>query len=129
MKPSFRTSLTSLFQPYHLLILLISLCLSLPPKPKTMVEFINEKLTAEESFWVMWYFLKEHYDLSGGTFDVADILGASEPIEFNEKGHFELVAKGNRRKAPIDSGMVSFWNEAIEKYRAEGMPPVKGLER
>ena len=90
-----------------------------------MIEFKKEKLTAEESFWVMWYFLKEHYDLSNGTFDISDILSASEPIEFNALGHFDGEEKGNRTMAPIDSGMISFWNEAIEKFKANGMPAVK----
>ena len=48
-----------------------------------MNEFSIEKLSAEEAFWVMWYFLKEHYDLSNNTFDVSDILGASQPIDWN----------------------------------------------
>jgi len=48
-----------------------------------MVQFTKTELTAENAFWVMWYFLKEHYDLSGGTFDISDILSASQPIEFD----------------------------------------------
>jgi hypothetical protein len=84
-----------------------------------MVEFTKDKLTVEESFWVMWYFLKEHYDLSGGTFDVSDILSASEPVP--------LIINGKEIRIPADSGMISFWNEAIEKYKKEGIPPLKSF--
>lgn len=75
----------------------------------------------------MWYFLKEHYDLSGGQFDISDILSASQPMEFDAKGHFDGKVLGNRTIAPADSGMVSFWNEAIEKYRKFGIPTTKDL--
>lgn len=94
-----------------------------------MIEFENEQLSAQDAFWVMYYFLEEHYKLSGGTFDVSDILAASAPVEFNSKGHFDTQVTGNRPMAPIDSGMISFWNEAIEKYKREGMPPAMKFER
>jgi hypothetical protein len=90
-----------------------------------MIDFSKEQLTAEEAFWVMFYFLKEHYDLSEGTFDVSDILSASEPVEFNSIGHFDTKVTGKRPMAPIDHGMISFWNDAIEKYKRDGVPPVK----
>ena len=75
----------------------------------------------------MWYFLKEHYDLSEGTFDVSDILSASEPIEFDEKGHIDGQVLGNRKVAPADHGMISFWNAAVKKIKEHGLPPTKIL--
>ncbi len=92
-----------------------------------MEQFIKADLTTEEAFWVMWYFLKEHYDLSGGTFDVSDILSASQPVEFDSNGHFDGKILGNRTIAPADSGMVSFWNAAVQKYKKDGLPPAKNL--
>ena len=80
-------------------------------------EFSEHNLTSEESFWVMWHFLKKNYDLSGGTFDVSDILSASEPV----------TIQGTEIKLPADSSMVSFWNEAIEEYKKNGIPPLKAL--
>ncbi|GAA4841718.1 hypothetical protein [Algivirga pacifica] len=94
-----------------------------------MTKFKDGNLTTEEAFWVMWYFLKEHYDLSEGAFDISDILSASEPVEFNELGHMDGNETGNRRKAPIDNGMISFWNKAIEKFKSEGIPPVKKFKK
>ena len=90
-----------------------------------MEQFKNANLSGEDAFWVMWYFLKEHYDLSGGKFDVSDILSASEPMEFNSNGHIDGKILGNRITAPADNGMISFWNEAIEKFIKNGIPPTK----
>jgi hypothetical protein len=53
-------------------------------------KFSNEKLTGEEAFWVMYYFLQGHYELSDGQFDVSDILSASQPFEFDTKGHLTV---------------------------------------
>ncbi|MET4104688.1 hypothetical protein [Hymenobacter sp. UYP22] len=82
------------------------------------VRFAQTDLTAEDAFWVMWYFLEEHYSLSNNTFDVSDILSASEPGFLDEL---------TGRPVPTDSGMISFWNEAVEKYRQQGPPPMKIL--
>lgn len=54
-----------------------------------MNEFSIEKLSAEQAFWVMFYFLKKHFDISKGNFDISDILSDSEPVEFDEK--FKLI--------------------------------------
>jgi len=62
----------------------------------------------------MWYFLQEHYELSKGNFDVSEILSALEPVS---------------NGFPADSGMVHFWNDAIGKYRRDGIPPQKVLTR
>ena len=78
-------------------------------------QFAQTDLTAEDAFWVMWYFLEENYQLSNGTFDVSDILSASELVPIAATG--QLV--------PADNGMISFWNEALEKYRQQGLPPRK----
>jgi len=92
-------------------------------------KFSNDTLTEEDAFWVMWYFLQEHYELSGGEFNLSDILSASQPFEFDEKGHFDGEVKGNRRVAPADSGMVSYWNDAIKKYREQGRPKPTPLKK
>ena len=91
--------------------------------------FVNEQLTAEESFWVMFYFLEGHYELSGGHFDLSDILSASQPFEFDEKGHFDGQVLSNRTVAPADSAMISDWNTAIKKFREQGRPPTTKLTR
>lgn len=78
-------------------------------------QFAQTNLTAEDAFWVMHYFLEENRQLSNGTFDISDILSASEPVPIAVTG--QLV--------PADSGMISFWNEAVEKYRKQGPPPRK----
>lgn len=91
--------------------------------------FINEQLTAEESFWVMFYFLKGHYELSGGHFNLTDILSASQPFEFNEKGHFDGQVLGDRKVAPADSAMISDWNAAIKKFKEQGGPPTAKLTK
>ena len=84
-----------------------------------MTEFKSENLSSEDAFWVMVYFLKEHYELSENTFDVSDILSASEPMDWN----------GTGIKRPADDGMIDFWNEAIEKYRKQGKPSWKQLKK
>ncbi|MGV3612783.1 MAG: hypothetical protein ACO1N0_17615 [Fluviicola sp.] len=90
-----------------------------------MIEFSKEQLSAEEAFWVMWYFLDRHYELAGGEFDLSDILSASQPFEFDDNGHFDGEVKGQRRVAPADSGMISFWNDAVKKYREFGPKPTQ----
>ena len=82
-------------------------------------QFLQGTLTEEEGFLVMWYFLQGHYELAGGQFDISDILSASEPITFN----------GSNVKRPADSGMIWHWNEAVKKFRAEGIPPLKTLTK
>lgn len=92
------------------------------PKEESGNIFTYDKLTEEEAFWVMRYFLEGHYELAGGEFDLSDILSATQPFEFDENGHFDGEVKGKRRIAPADSGMVWHWNEAIKKYREQGRP-------
>ena len=89
--------------------------------------FANNSLTEEEAFWVMRYFLHEHYDLSGGQFDVSDILSATQPFEFDDKGHFDGKVVGDRIIKPADHGMVWHWNEALKKYRELGRPKPEAL--
>jgi hypothetical protein len=93
-----------------------------------MIKFKGTTLSSEDAFWVMWYFLKEHYDSSSGQFDVSDILSASEPTEFDIDGHIDGNVLRDRNIAPADSGMISSWNEAIEKFEKEGIPPTKKLK-
>ena len=84
-----------------------------------MTEFKQGNLSTEDAFWVMWYFIKEHYDLSDGTFDVSDILSACEPMDWYKDGI----------KRPADNGMIDFWNEALDKYKKEGKPDWKELKK
>jgi cobyric acid synthase len=91
--------------------------------------FTSDKFTEEDAFWIMWYFLEGHYEISGGEFDVSDILSACQPFEFTENGHFDGDVKGNRRIAPADSGMIWHWKEAIKKYREQGRPKPKSLNK
>ena len=91
-------------------------------------EFTESLLTEQEAFWVMFYFLKEHYELSGGQFDISDILSASQPFEFNENGHFDGKVNGNRKVKVADSGMIWHWNEAIKKYKEYGIPKPEPLK-
>lgn len=92
-------------------------------------DFSNKTLTEEEAFWVMYYFLEGHYELSGGQFDVSDILSGSQPFEFDDNGHFDGKVLGNRRVAPADSGMVWHWNEAVKKFREQGRPKPQPLTK
>ncbi|WP_167852060.1 hypothetical protein [Hymenobacter elongatus] len=85
-------------------------------------------LSSEDAFWVMWYFLEEYYELTGSIFDVSDIISASQPIEFDAEGHIDSQILGSRITASADSGMISFWNNAIERCLSEGKPSTKRLE-
>jgi hypothetical protein len=84
------------------------------------IKFADESITVEESFWVMYYFLESHYDLSEGSFDVSDILSASAP--FNWMGMYNDLM-------PADRGMISYWNEALEKFKTEGKPEEMKLRK
>lgn len=53
------------------------------------------------------------------TFDVSDILSASQPKDWN----------GSGVKMPADRGMISFWNEAIEKFKQNGIPDFQVLKK
>ena len=84
-----------------------------------MTKFNKESFSNEEAFWIMWYFLKEQFDLSNNTFDVSDILGACEPMDWD----------GTGTKIPADRGMIDFWNEAVEKFKRNGIPNFKDLKK
>jgi hypothetical protein len=83
------------------------------------MEFTTDNLSSEDAFWVMWYFLQEHYELSENTFDVSDILSASQPMDWN----------GSGIKKPADNSMIDFWNDALEKYKRNGIPDWKKLKK
>ncbi|MCZ4408350.1 hypothetical protein O3Q51_05990 [Cryomorphaceae bacterium 1068] len=78
-------------------------------------KFEDKQISSEDGFWTMFYFLKEHYDLSGGAFELSDILSACEPVK---RLNPALVI-------PADSSMVHYWNEALDKYRKNGKPDFK----
>lgn len=81
--------------------------------------FKNENLTQEEAFWVMYYFLEKNYELSGGTFDISDILSASTPVKIS----------GTDSQFPADLGMADFWKEAHEKFKLNGIPQLLKLTK
>ena len=84
-----------------------------------MLEFKDDQLSSEDAFWVMWYFLQEHWELSGGAFELSDVLSACEPMGWSNAGI----------KRPADSAMIEYWNEAIAKYREQGKPDCKRLKK
>jgi len=88
----------------------------------TANDFSNGNLTEEEAFWVMFYFMEAHYELSKGSLGLTDILSGIQPFEFDDKGHFDGKVTGNRRVAPADGAMIFYWNEAIKKFREQGKP-------
>lgn len=83
------------------------------------MEFETGSISVEDGFWVMYYFLEAHYELSGGTFGTTEILSASTP--YNWKGIYDDLM-------PADRAMISYWNEALERYRREGKPAEKKLK-
>ena len=80
-----------------------------------MDSFKEGTITIEEGFWTMFYFLHKHWESSNGTFDVSDILSASEPARRNDP---KLII-------PADSAMIDYWHEALEKLKNEGVPGFK----
>jgi len=81
--------------------------------------FLNKEISLEESFWIMWYFLKLNKDLSHGTFDIVDILSVSTPVKVRDMEKF----------LPADSGMIHLWNEAYEMYVHNGFPDLLDLRK
>lgn len=80
-----------------------------------MVEFKkDESLSAEEAFWVMWYFIQDTYELTDGDIEVSEILSFCEPLSGD--------------MMPADSGVIGDWNKAIEKYRKLGVPKPKNFQ-
>jgi hypothetical protein len=71
--------------------------------------------------------IKGELTLSGGQFDLSEILSASQPFEFDDKGHFDGKVVEDRIIKPADSGMVWHWNEAIRKYKELGQPKPEAL--
>ena len=88
----------------------------------TAKNFSTEKLTEEEAFWIMFYFLDAHYELSNRTYELSDVLSGIQPFEFDDNGHFDGKVLGNRLVAPADKAMISYWNEAVKRYREQGRP-------
>lgn len=79
-----------------------------------MENFNKTNLTSKDGFWVMFYFLKEHYDLTSGEITVGELLSLCEPFEDG---------------APADSSMIEYWNEALNKYRKNKKPHFKHLKK
>ena len=49
------------------------------------------------------------------------------PSGINENGHIDGQILGDRKVTPADSGMIWHWNEAVKKFREQGIPPLKSL--
>lgn len=81
--------------------------------------FSPGELTIEESFWVMWYFIEDVNNETQGGFDLSDILSASQPVTMT----------GTEIKVPVDPVMAAYWNEAVEKYKENGIPPLMKLTK
>jgi len=77
-----------------------------------MIEFEKDKITSESGFWIMYYFLKNHYDLSKGSFDISDILSTCQPLRLGDSD-------------PTDSGMIVNWNDALAEFKQKGIPEPK----
>ena len=75
-----------------------------------MTEFKEDNLTTEDAFWVIWYFLLEHYELGKGKIELNELLSFCEPLDW----------AGTGEKLPSNSSMVDYWNEALDKFRKEG---------
>ena len=82
-------------------------------------KFSNGNLNEEEAFWVMFYFLDYHYELSGGQFEVSDILSASQPFEFNEDGTFDGEVHGNHKYQKNHSSDKNPVNSANPENRVQ----------
>ncbi len=76
------------------------------------IKFNNYNLTAEDGFWIMFHFLKEHYDLTSGEITIGELLSLCEPIVDGE---------------PADVSMIGYWNEALVKYFKNGKPEFKKI--
>ena len=74
----------------------------------------KQLMTLQDGFWVAWYYLKQIYDNTGGTFNLSDVLSASEPFFQPDQ--------------PADSAMTEYWLEAYERFLKEGIPPLKELK-
>jgi hypothetical protein len=74
----------------------------------------KQLITLQDGFWVAWYYLKQIFENTGGTFDLSDVLSASEPFFKPDQ--------------PADSAMTEYWLEAYERFLKEGIPPLKELK-
>lgn len=82
-------------------------------------DFYKREINLEESFWIMYYFLKLNHDLSDGTFEISDILSVSSPVKVT----------GMNKFLPADGGMIHLWNEAYEIYIKNGRPDLLDLKK
>ena len=73
----------------------------------------KQLIMLQDGFWIAWYYLKQIYDNTGGTFDLSDVLSASEPFFQPDQ--------------PADSAMTEYWLEAYKRFLEEGIPPLKKL--
>ena len=69
-------------------------------------------ITEKEGYEAMLYMLQAYWQATGST-DLTDILSG---------GEYWLEAD-----TPADSAFWTYWQEAVEKVRMEGPPPLKEL--
>jgi len=72
----------------------------------------SRTITEKEGYEAMLYLLKAYWQATGST-DLTDILSG---------GEYWLVAD-----TPADSVFWEYWQEAIDKVRRDGPPPLKEL--
>lgn len=73
--------------------------------------FSEKTITDKEGYEAMLYMLKAYWELTDSN-DLTDILSGGEYILAD---------------TPSDSAFWEYWQEAIEKVRKEGSPPLKIL--
>ncbi len=71
----------------------------------------DKTITEKEGYEAMLYMLLNYYELTGST-DLTDILSGGEYVE---------------NDTPADSAFWEYWQEAVEKVKKEGPPPLKKL--
>ena len=71
----------------------------------------DKTITEKEGYEAMLYMLLNYYELTGST-DLTDILSGGEYVE---------------NDTPADRAFWEYWQEAVEKVKKEGPPPLKKL--
>lgn len=72
----------------------------------------NKNITEKEGYEAMLYMLMNYWELTGSN-DLTDILSGGEYVE---------------QDTPADYAFWEYWQEAIQKVKKDGSPPLKKLE-
>lgn len=73
----------------------------------------TKTITDKEGYEAMLYMLMHYFELTGSN-DLTDILSGGEYVQTD---------------TPADSAFWEYWQEAIERVRKEGAPPLKVLHK